>query len=301
MTAIRVRLTAWIPRGLEDRLGPVTVRVRNDPAEGATGSVDCEVELQGAKRSLSDSRAGAAATLTFMDQGPTTDDALASAAIDLAPRAFNRIVHLAAFAGNNEKVLRLLDDRDLVDVAISISDSGGSIRSVAVPEKFVRSPRVKGSGLTQRVQALVARTNVAEPEIAEALWLDALEAVFDDRPREALVLARACVEVSWEACVRAVLHARASTWPPEAASYMEALLSHALRAGLTDRLDHHSALLLGFSFQKGWPPDAWGRLASAIKARNEAAHGPASADIEEARRAVTIVRAVLDQLASLHP
>jgi len=297
---IRVVLTAWIPRGVEEDLGPVTVLVRRDPGADRRSSRECQVALRGQRRPAPDSRAGAFATVTFDDDSGASDRALGAVAVETAVLALNRVIHVAAFAGRNRKVLPVVEGRDLEDMAIAVMDAS-STRPVNAPGTFARSPRIKGRGLTAKVQAVLARTNVSDPNIAEALWLDALEAVFDDRPREALVLSRACVEVAWEACARAVLAARAQVWPQDAVRCVHALLTHALGAALKDRLDAHSELLLGFSFQTAWTGERWGRLNNAIKARNEAAHGPADADIEDARRAVEIVRDVLDELAALHP
>jgi hypothetical protein len=288
------RVAAWVPRGLEDSIGPVATVVART-ADDVVEEVDCEVRAHGAKHEVNGrSVGGARIEMVFSLVDGANDETAWNTANDVVVRAVNRVLHLAAFAGKNQKHFRTLQVRDFHDIAVFDLTNGE--RPVSGERPVERNVTIRGTGLTQRTQVLLDVP--AARRDSEALWFDALESAFERRVRDAVVAARAAVEVAWKSAVQRVRNAHTGL-KPQVAAMVEALVDAAIADSvpLPQKLDKHSAPIFGSSFKDRWNEKTWDRVSKLLfKARNRGAHGSGEVTEEDAHRAVEIARAILDDI-----
>jgi len=283
----RFQVVAWVPRGLEDRIGPVKTVVENVP---------CEVSAHGAKHDV-DARglvSGACIKLVVSIADNVSDETAWNTANDVVVRATNRVLHLAAFAGENQKHFRTLQFRDFHDLAVH--DLSDQRRRVVGEVPVERIATIRRKGLTPRTQQLL--DILAARSESEALWFDALESAFERRTRDAVVAARAAVEVAWKSGAERIRHAHRGT-TPRTVAMVEALVAAAVSDALPlpQRLDKHSAPIFGESFKARWKDMTWQQVSELLfTVRNRGAHGSGPVTEMQAHRAVVITRDVLDDI-----
>ncbi|MCW5831341.1 MAG: hypothetical protein KIS78_02655 [Labilithrix sp.] len=248
--------------------------------------------------------AGNGAIVT-VDHEPTADLAdaeLVAQAFELALKSTNRALHALAFAAHKERPVPLLSGEDLEDKSC-IEDPGGAARALPVDGLFSRQAvRIKldaadRTDVVQKVMTPLPADFVA----AHALWVDAIEAFYAGRLREAVVLARAAVEVGWEIATKAAAQDLATqARPPIQAQIFEAYVAEGLESrALKDRLDKYNKALLGFSFCTDWTPGRWEHLVEFFELRNNIAHEGFHPSPDKAFRAIALTRDVLSKLVEL--
>lgn len=285
----QVELRAWVPRGLDEPLGPLSTSV--EVAQGQP-AFECEVSCRGAKRGT---LAGARVTVGIWCAADS-DDELWAAALEAAPAALHRALTLAAFVGKNRKPIRTLRLADFCEVEV-IALEAGTERKLEGEIPAERIATIHRRSLTDPTQRLLDGLK-ARAE-SEALWLDALESALESRRRDAVVAARAAVEVAWKQAAQEVLEAHLVGATERAREMMAAIVEQACSdmTPLPHRLDRHSASIFGESFQKRWPPNLWNDVQVYLfKARNAGAHGSGAVSDDDAHRTVETARRVLDDL-----
>jgi hypothetical protein len=283
-------LRGWVPRGLEAPVGPVATAV-----EGVT----CELRLRGGKHDFGQGESpGTEISLRFGLDGAADDQTAWYTAHEIVVRAVNRVLHLVAFAGGNQKRLPVLQFRDFD--SIEVVEVGDVERRLEGESPVQRVPWIRRSDQTPRTQELLDM--LASRGHAEALWLDALESAFEERPRDAVVAARAAVEVAWREAAESVREAERVHARPRGAAMIEALVDKALADGipLPQRLHKYSESIFGASFQRRWKAATWNEVRELFSTvRNRGAHGSGSVTENEAHRAVGLARKVLDDIEAV--
>ncbi len=239
--------------------------------------------------------------------GSFDDDAIAAEAIEVAVRATNRIVQLISFMGGGHGPLPSLTRFDLEEAKCEDRhdpvprdvplDALLQERRILVREPPLASP---ATTIQRRLKKPLSRH--AE---SESLWHDSVDAFYNGRLREAVVVLRAAIEVAWAASVESAVDAyRACTFGPLPAELLDHYEERALdwKVGLPERLDKFSKVLFGFSFRSDWERVSvtakWDRLTGFFQQRHDVAHGTGQPSNDQAWEALTLAREVLDKLAS---
>lgn len=287
----RFELRAWVPRGLEAPLGPLTTNIDD---------LACEVSMEGAKHDVLPKLGipGARVRLHFELGDEASDQTAWLTGLTVVVRGVNRVLHLAAFAGENRKRIRGLQFRDFLDV--SLVELADVERPIAGEVPFEAPIRIKRTGLTPKTQALL--DTIGRQSSSEILWMDSLESAFEERTRDAVVAARAAVEVAWKDAAYAIRDAHAAGASTRALAIIDAHLERVCTDGvaLPRQLHDSSQAIFGCSFQHRWSAETWKHVIDLLStARNRGAHGSGSVDETEAHRAVALARQVLDDIEAV--
>lgn len=247
--------------------------------------------------------AGAMVHLRYEVSDPKSgDETIAQGALEISLLVANRVVSALAFASDYPREVPPLLALDLHDLGVE-EDQGLAGRRTLPPveRRPIRVVHFKGSISKERVEHLLARGRLGTGD-AEALWSDALEAAYDQRPREAVVAARAAVEVCWEAVARARTDASIERESIAVRALLVAHLDEALlpRTSVLDRLDRYSRSLLGFSLKDEWA-ERWDELGTFFAVRNRGAHGGGVVTQHQALHGVRLSRDVIDRLDRARP
>ncbi len=245
---------------------------------------------------------GAIVTVEHQASAGLADAELVAEAFELALKSTNRALHALAFAGGKQRPVPLLSGEDLEGTSC-VDDPGGAARALPTSGLFPRRPVRINLDATDRTAAVQALLDPPPAEFTSShtLWSEALEAFYAGRNREAVVLARAALEVGWETAARAAARDLAAhAQPPIQAGIFAAYVKEALASrALADRFNQYSKALLGFSFSTDWDTAKWGRLITFFELRNDVAHEGFQPLDEDALGAITLAREVLDRLAAL--
>ncbi|MBI4955204.1 MAG: hypothetical protein HY908_24485 [Myxococcales bacterium] len=210
----------------------------------------------------------------------------------------NRVLHLLLFAGSNQKPVAGLAPYDVEDLEV---DTGAGAPAPPEPPAQRRSVRVKfGDDVDQpAVQRLLDRLP-GGLESAQALWNEAVQAYYEGRSREALIVVRASIEEGWTSAADAFcLAAGQAPSPLVRTELVQAYVESAKRARLTERLGVHTTHLFGRSIESQLPDGDWDRLCTALDERNKVAHTAGPADADRAWDGIRIARLVIEHLAAL--
>lgn len=276
-----ITTTFVVPRRVTREAGPFSLSVE---------AVACRVSI-----APSGGRHRSSAVVTVTHDSNATDGAVVVEALEVALRSTNRVLHAVSFVGGGRRARRLLELRDLDELVV---ESDG--RRLEVPPDMMVA---KDSPLNEpvpgddaKVQALLSPLGGDLSEAGEH-WATALEAFYDDRLREAVVTARAALEVGVAAAFRAAAARFARQPSPDAVKRMiEAFVAEAERSSFPDRLHRHSEVLLGFSFQRDWDPAKWARLNTFFNVRHGVAHKGQLPSPDEVFAGLHLAREVLDVL-----
>jgi hypothetical protein len=240
------------------------------------------------------------------DDGSFDDQAIGAEAAEVVVRATNRFVHVFSFISGRQGQLPLLSLFDLENFVCE-DLYGGTPRVVALGGLLLqrRIPlREPSAAQASNVQAGLNAPPAAF-HAAETLWLDGLEAFYDGRFREAVILLRAGVEVAWRAAFDRSMEAYGRcAISPLPQGILQAYSEHATgkRMGLPARLTEHSKVVFGFSFKDDWEPGRttkWDRLTAFFQTRHSVAHGSGQPSTAEVWDGLTLTREVLTKLTTL--
>lgn len=305
-----IRATFRIPREVTNVLGPFRFE-----AQGRS----CDVALSPAPARSPPPTGGAEGAGAFIridyepgvsrlkSDGTIDDAALAAEALDVLVPAINRVIHIAAYVGNNQKQMPLLSRFDLEDLVCEDHHDPRAPRKILLGGLLAKERILlkEPSGSTMgEVQRRLDRPSKVFFE-AESLWHDSVEAFYDGRLREAVVLLRAAIEVCWRAAFEeAVAAYRRCNVAPLPTGVLDSYVERATdrRTSLTDRLSLHSKVVFDFSFREDWESGQevkWGKLNSFFQDRHGVAHGTGQPSLLNAWEAVRLTREVLDKLQEL--
>ena len=293
-----IRTTFRVARYIPGAIGPLQLVVNGIPCtlSFAPAPARNPVPAGGAEGN------GAIVTVEHQPTAGLGDPELVAEAFELALKSANRALHALAFAGGKQRPVPLLNGEDLEDTSC-VDDPAGAPRALPAVGLFPRRPvriNIAAANPTAAVQAVIT-SPPAEFTSSYALWQDAVEAFYAGRSREAIVLARAALEVGWENAVQAAapdLAARVA--PPVQAGIFEAYVAEGLKSrALADRFDQYSKALLGFSFSTDWDAGKWDRLITFFELRNDVAHDGLQPTEEATLGALSLSREVLDRLRQL--
>ncbi len=293
-----IRTKFRVPRYISGPLGPFTLTVdgiscrlslerdppRNPvPAGGAEGS-------------------GAVVTVEHEPTADMGDEELVAEALQLSLTATNRVVHALAFSSARRGVVPLLDGVELEDLMCS-DLSGAAPRPLPTAGLLPRRPvRIKSEGerVTEEVQAAIDPLP-SEFATSDDLWRDAVQAFYAGGMREAVVFARAAIEVAWETAARsAAFDLARQVNAPVQASIFGSYVDEALEArSLKDQFNKYSKALFGFSFESDWDAAKWGKLTTFFELRNRIAHEGFRPPADDAWSAIDLTREVLTKLVEL--
>ncbi|MBI3201453.1 MAG: hypothetical protein HYZ29_07915 [Myxococcales bacterium] len=239
--------------------------------------------------------------------GAFDDAALASEALEVVVRASNRVVHVAAYVGKNQKPVPMLDLFDLEELVCEDHHGAGAPRQIPsgglLTKNRIRVKEPPASQMADVQKRLNAPSSVFLE--AESLWHDSVEAFYDGRPREAIILLRAAIEVGWHAGFDQAAEAyRRCPWGTLPVALLDSIVERAKnkRTPVPQQLDEYSKTVFGFSFRKDWEPDKtekWDRLNSFFDERHAVAHRTGVPRPETLWAALSLTREVLDKVKDL--
>lgn len=306
-----IKVTFRIPREVANVLGPLHFDVQG---------IACDVTLSPTAARVPPppggaEGAGAQVTVKYQPRanriradGTTFDDAtLASEALEVVVRASNRVVHVAAYVGKNQKPVPLLDLFDLEDLVCEDHHDAGAPRQIPLGGLLTKGRiRVKEPPARQMpdVQKRLDAPSGAFLE-AESLWHDSVEAFYDSRLREAVVLLRAAIEVAWRAgfdqCMAAYARCNLGPVPADVLEFYKGRATDR-KTTVPDRLGYYSKIAFGFSFRDNWEVGQtvkWDKLNGFFQERHGVAHGSSQPKPDTVWEAVNLTREVLDKLQEL--
>jgi hypothetical protein len=241
--------------------------------------------------------AGAIATVESDDAGDPPDRNVAR---EDAIYATNRLLHLLSYAGGNQKAVPGVGLHDVEDLLVTYTTAAGDL--IQFQEDLPRHPvRIHFEAtITEAAVQLLLDPMPAEFAPVDALWNEAVQAFYDGRYREALIVVRASIEEAWRVAADGFI-ARASqaNLAPVRQELVTAYIQVAEKAGLIDRLGLHTERVFGKKLEALLPPGDWDRLGNALEERNKVAHTAEPADVKQVWDGVRIARDVIDQLVKL--
>lgn len=242
---------------------------------------------------------GARFEIRFVESDPKRgDEELARQALEYAVLAVNRIVRATAYLTARPRAVPFLAADQLGDFEVVEDLAQAGHRSLPQPRHSpVRPILLKGRIDGTVLQGLLDRA-FSGASGAEELWREALDARCEQRPREALVAARAAVEVAWRDVATRRIEVLSASETPAVRAVLQAHLDEVLltRTPMPSRLDRYSRSLLGFSVRDRWGDARCSEVGAFFGARNRGAHGSALLTHDEALLGVRSARDLIDLL-----
>ena len=268
-------------------------------------AIDCTLSLERdpPREPVPTGGATGSGALVTLEHEPTpglADSELVREAFELALQATNKVIHALAFSGSKREPVPSLVGHDLEDATCADASADRDIPTGGLFSRGTVRINLPARDATEAVCAVI-RPLPPDFAVSDALWQDAVEAFYAGREREAVILARAALEVGWEMAADAVATDLASrVAAPVQPGIFAAYVAEASDArNIQDLFSKFAKSLFGFSFATDWDAAKWGRLAQFFQLRNDVAHEGRLPNRDEVWQAISLSREVLMKLAEL--